>query len=225
MDEGQIEQSGGIFGKLIKRKPSKEVTTPSSNFEQEIFRGGVYHFDFDRELANSEGQYSSYKGWLDQHRTPDRAKRSLQDFIGSERHEIMWKQFFDGVIPKRWGETWHNPIRDLEEAGKRKVQLSELLVNAGVSHSHHLVVNEAGKNQRLNPKQLGLVLARDDIPAWNSDEVIASQKAKGMTKQEISKARKIASEIKARMRRKKTGQDKIEQPKPRLRSFDRNGGD
>ena len=225
MDEGQIEQSGGIFGRLIKRKSSKEITTPSSNFEQELFRGGVYHFDFDKELSNSEGDYRSYKGWLDKHRTPDRANRSLQDFIGSERHEIMWKQFFDGVIPKRWGEFWGNPMKDLEEAGKRKIQLSEPLVSAGVSHSHHLVANRAGKNQRLNPEQLGLILVRDDIPAWNSNEVLDAQKAKGMTGQEISKARKIASEIKARMRRKKTGQDKIEQPKPRLRSFNRSGGD
>ena len=54
MDKGQVEQSGDFLGKLMKVGSSKENTTPPSDFEQKLFRNGVYEFDFNAEIRKSE---------------------------------------------------------------------------------------------------------------------------------------------------------------------------
>lgn len=220
MEEGQTEQDGGFLNRIIKKGSSKELEKPKSNFEQELFRNGTYHFDFEAEIKKSETEYHHYQKWL-RNAQPFREQSSLQDFVGSERHEIMWKQFFDGAIPKSWGESWASVMDAVEEAGKRDVQLSDTLVNAGVSHSYHLVANRTGRNQRLSSQQLGLILAREDVPQWNSNEVVEAQRKRGMSDKELREAEKVAAEMRDKMRRKKAGQDKIEPPKKRLNPFNR----
>ena len=208
MGEDTGEKGLNIFKKILKQEPKKDLAPlqNSLDFEKNLFKDGVYLYDFEREIGKSENQYLSYQNWLSKTRNPQRAKESLNYFVGSERHEIMWKQAFSGKIPKSWGDVWYNVKKSFQEAGKQNVQLSPDLVNAGVSHSHHLVVNETGKSQNLSVEQLAVVIARKktkDIPEWNYDEIITSQENKGMTRTNLNDAIKIADELIDMMNKKK----------------------
>jgi hypothetical protein len=219
--EGDESFLSGGFGLSNTKDITPSHLTPS-DFEKSLFKDGVYHFDFDSEIRKSEGGYRSYQEWL-RRAQPSNEKSSLADFIGSERHGLLWKQYFNEHIPLPWGTVWYEVQHDFKEAGVRGIQLSKGLVDAGISHSHHLVVNEAGKSQRLNPVQLGLVLGRDDIPGWNSSEVIEAQKVKGMTAQEFEKANAIAREIRAKIRRTKDKEKQLTSPQPQLKSRNQGG--
>ena len=207
MDKAQVEQGGGFLRRLVKRDSSREIAKSTTDFEQELFKNGTYRFNFDVEIKKSESEYHKRQSRLRRAQLP-KEQSSLRDFVGKEGHELAWKQFFDGMVPKSWGESWTNVDNAFEEAGRRDVQLSEVLVNAGVSHYHPLVINRAGKNQRLTSDQLGLVLARGDIPRWNLKEVIKAQFVdRGMSVQEIREAEGIALEM--RKKEEEVEQDKI----------------
>lgn len=135
MDIIPSEKGRSFLSKILGPHDTKDITPlqNSSDFEKGLFQNGVYHFDFDTELHKSEKDYHIYQNWL-RRAQPWNEKSSLGDFVGSERHEVLWKQSFDGLIPKHWGEVWYNVMHDLEEAGKRGVQLNSVLVSAAVSH-------------------------------------------------------------------------------------------
>lgn len=223
MNAGDTEKGGNPLGKFFGTNIPKDITTAlSSDFEKELFRDGVYVFDFDKEVGRAEEHYHSKKEWLRHPAWVTRAQDMLADLVTSEQWELAWKQAFSGRIPKSW-YIWHGPMKAFEEAGKRNIQLSPTLVNAGVSHDHHLVVNEAGKSQKLSSEQLGLVLGRDDIPSWNSDQIIAAQRAKGMTKGEFDDARTYAAEVRELIIKAKSKRGKLPSPKPQLTSQNQGG--
>ena len=224
MDIGDTEKGGNFLSKILGSNSPKDLTPPKSDFERELFKDGVYEFDFDKEIKDSEHSYVRYRDWLQHPGWVSRAPAMLADFISSENWDLAWKQAFSGRVPKSWG-ILHGPMEAFPEAAKRNIQLSPTLVNAGVSHDHHLVVNETGKSQKLSPEQLGLVLGRDDIPPWNSDQVIAAQKAKGMTNQEFNEAEVYAAEVreKTRRARAKSKRGKLASPKLQLRSKNQGG--
>jgi hypothetical protein len=205
MGEDQKDR-GGKPGKLISRKPNEEIAVPSSDFEQKLFRKGTYKFDLQKELHKAELDSRRYQSWLREAQT-SQGESSLQDFVESEKHEILWKQSFDRRIPRSWGVSWTSVRRAFTEAGELGVQLSETLVNAGVSHPHHIVVICTGTNQRLHPEQLGLILARRDILSSNSSEVVNAQRKRGMSEQELVEAERIASEMKERTKKRRASID------------------
>lgn len=160
--------------------------------------------------------------WLRHPAWVTRAQGVLTDLISSERWDLAWKQAFSGKVPKSW-YIWHGVKDSFNEAGKRGIQLSPTLVNAGVSHDHHLVVNETGKSQKLSPEQLGLVLGRDDIPLWNSDQIITAQRDKGMTDKEFDEARAYAVEVREKIEEARHKRGKLDLPKPQLRNQNQGG--
>jgi len=168
---------------------SEEIVKRDLAFEQELFADGRYRFDREAEIRESELVISRYQSRL--------TRNTLEYFVNNQRHGLAWKRFFDGLIPRRWGESWASVGNDFEEAGRRNVQLNEVLVDAGVSHANNLVVNTAGVNQRLTIEQLSVVMARDDIPDWNLDEIVEAQRSKGMSNRELGEAEEIAKEMRA----------------------------
>lgn len=216
MDVGNTEKGENPLSKIFGSSAPKDLATvASSDFERDLFKDGVYEFDFDKEVDRASEHYQSKKEWLRHPMWVGRAQEVLVDLVTSEQWELAWKQAFSGRIPKSW-HIWHGPHHDFEEAGAKNVQLSPTLVNAGVSHDHHLVVNEAGKSQKLSPEQLGLVLGRDDIPPWNSNEIIAAQKAKGMISEEYEVAKAYAEKVRDLIRKAKSKRSKLPSPKPQL---------
>ncbi len=222
-DVGDTEKGGNSLSKIFGSSTPKDITTAtSSDFEKDLFKGGVYVFDFDREVSTAEKDYQGLKDWLRHPAWVSRAQGVLADLVTSKRWDLAWKQAFSGKIPKSWG-IWYGAQSAFEEAGKRGVQLTPTLVNAGVSHDHHLVANEAGKTQKLNPEQLGLVLGRDDIPTWNSNEIVAAQRAKGMTSGEYKEAMAYAAKIREMIRKAKSKREELPSPKPQLRNRNQGG--
>jgi hypothetical protein len=223
MNVGDTEKGGNPLSKIFGSNIPKDLATAnSSNFEKELFRDGVYVFDFDREVSTAENDHQSLKDWLRHPMWVSRAQGVLADLVTSKRWDLAWKQAFSGRIPKSWS-IWYGLTHSFEEAGKRGVQLSPTLVNAGVSHDHPLVVNEAGKSQKLSPEQLGLVLGRDDIPAWNSDQIIVAQRAKGMTNEEYQEARDYAVEVREKIEKARSTRSKSPSPKPQLKGQNQGG--
>ena len=202
MDVGKTEKGGNFLSKILRSNPTKNLTVPQSDFEKELFKDGAYAFDFDKEVQEAEGVYHRTTGWLHHRLEPDRVQNVLAGLASSESWDLAWKQAFSDRIPKNW-DVWGKVMVSFKEAGRRNIQLSPVLVNAGVSHDFPSVVYEAGKSQRLTPQQLGFVLGRDNLSQWISDRVIATQKAKGMTTQEYDRARAYAEKIKEIFRKTK----------------------
>lgn len=101
---------------------------------------------------------------------------------------LLWLNKFNGKIPRRWEAHWGNVIDDFEEAGKRRIQLSPTLVDAGVWHPHWVVVDAVFHTQRLTPEQMAIALSAD--PRFK-DELPNAQRALGVTEEDIQKAKII----------------------------------
>lgn len=223
MDSGNTEKGGNALGKIFGSSAPKDIVSANpTDFEKGLFKNGVYQFNFNKEIKESERHYHSTKDWLRHPEWVSRAQDVLADLVSSERWDLAWKQAFSGTIPKSWS-IWYGLTDSFKEAGKRDIQLSSTLINAGVSHDHHQVVNEAGKSQKLSPEQLGLVLGRDDIPSWNSDQIIKAQKAKGMTKDEYEEAQSYAKKVRELIRKAKSKRGKLPSPKSQLTSQNQGG--
>lgn len=182
----------------VLASPDAEMHLPISDYEQGLFANGVYTYDPNSEIDRAEDSIRSHSDWLKRAGwSEDRSSDSLNYDITHQRWELAWKQHFSGRVPKQW-RIWHGAMHDVEVAGERDVQLSDTLIDAAVSHSHHLVTNAAGKHQVLNTHQLAIAFARD-LPPWNLDEIVSSQIEKGMTQDQIREARKLSEEIRKRM--------------------------
>ena len=224
MDIVPSEKGGSFLSKILGSNSPKDLTPPTQpDFEKELFKNGVYQFDIDKEIQKSEEYYRSKKDWLRHPGWVSRAQDVLADLVSSESWDLAWKQAFSGKIPKSWA-IWYGLTDSFEKAGERNVQLSPTLVNAGISHTHHLVVNETGKNQKLTAEQLGLVLGRvDDIPPWNSEQIITAQKAKGMTQEEFRKAEEFAKVVREKIRKARSKRAQLTPPKPQLKDKNQGG--
>lgn len=199
LPEIQKPQSDSL--ELVLASPvSEAVANPTvTDFERGLFADGVYIFDPTAEHADAEGDIARSAEWYknnpywDEQRTTD----SLSRDIFQKRWELAWKQHFSGQVPKDW-EMWHAPMDDIEEAGRRGLQLSGTLIDAAVSHDHHLVTNKAGTLQDLNTHQLAIAFARE-LPPWNIGQIVETQLKRGMTDKQVSEARKMGEDIRKRM--------------------------
>lgn len=138
-----------------------------SAFEKELFREGV--FKFETPEVYLEG--------LDEYRRSSIKRMNL----------LPWLEYFNGKIPSRWEKYWGNITDDFERAKKVGVQLSYSLIEAGIYHPHWIVVDTVGKNQKLTPEQLAIVL--EVSPAqWFKEDIIKAQRKNGLTEENINKA-------------------------------------
>ncbi|MEI7521877.1 MAG: hypothetical protein WCJ86_00185 [Candidatus Saccharibacteria bacterium] len=186
---------------LVLASPVKEtLANPNvSDLERSMFTDGVYIFDPSTEHSVAEDDIASRAEWYknNPHWDEDRTRGSLSRDIVSKRWELAWKQHFSGQVPKDW-EMWYEPVQDIEEAGSRGVQLSGTLIDAAVSHDHHLVANKAGTLQGLNTHQLAVAFARG-LPAWNIGDIVEAQRQRGMSEEQIAEAKEMAVDIRRRM--------------------------
>lgn len=212
MDQGNGEPKRFSLTRIVQKFTGREVfSKPNADFEQALFKDGVYVFDFDKEVSRAEEDYASLKEWLQQPMWVTRAEGVLADMIGTEKWELAWKQTFSRQIPKDW-DIWHGPYRAFENAKKFGVQLSPVLVNAGVSNAIVHVVKEAGLGQKLNPQQLGLIIGREDLNPFVMKNIIAAQFSKGMTKNQYSEAEKYGAAIREKIRKARDEKKKFPLP-------------
>ena len=193
MDENAIEKSKEPAKDIIRRISREE-------FEEKLFSGGVYHFDFDRDARELKMDVVSFKAWCDNNPLWDEKRKadSLAIDVNDARYEFSWRNQFDGQIPKSW-LNWMSIRDDFEEAQKLGLQLSDDLINAGITHPLNIVANTVGKSQRLNMTQLVAVLARPNIAPWNEQEIISAQITKGLTQTDLREAQRRAEKIKVKM--------------------------
>lgn len=219
-----IEKSGGksFFSFLKPKKQDIVKSITRGEFEKNLFSGGVYHFDFDRDVRELEMDVMRTKAWYDSnpHWDEKRTADSMARDIDDARYELTWRNQFSGQIPRNW-VNWITISDDFEAAGKLGLQLSDELINAGITHPHHLVANTVGKSQRLNMTQLIAALARPGIPSWNEREIIDAQITKGLTQKELGEAQRRANEIKEKIRQEKKGKPQLRNPLPELTKGDK----
>jgi hypothetical protein len=182
---------------LVLASPRTElIEDPTlSEFERSLFSEGVYVFEPTIDYADAEGEIASSADWYDNNPYWDdeQTRDSINRDVFQKRWELAWKQHFSGKVPKDW-EMWHAPMDDIEEAGNRRIQLSSTLIDAAVSHDHHLVANKVGTLQDLNTHQLAIAFARE-LPPWNIGQIVEAQVKRGMSEEQVDEARKLAEEI------------------------------
>lgn len=177
-------------------KPTLPDRDIGSDFESQLFQDGTLDFDLDRYLTEATEDLKRSKDWYgnnpywDERRTAESMTRDMDDAT----YEMIWRKRFSGQIPRQW-HIWYNVKGDFEKARQLGVRMSENLVDAGVSHPHHLVANEVGIGQRLNTKQLAWIFVRPEFPNWNRSEILAAQKKMGVSEDDLRDAMRMADEV------------------------------
>lgn len=166
--------------------PSKEVI---SDFEKELFSSGTLDFDFDKYTSKVRKELKGEKNYTRQLWDDEgRIAETLAESLKSAEKEMIWATRFSGQIPKHW-DDWRNIWRDFENAKNINVQLSEVLIDAGLSHPNPNVANEVGENQKLNVKQIAQLF--QDHSYWHLEslqEILDYQIKIGVTEEDIQEA-------------------------------------
>lgn len=223
MSTPEIQQPQSDSPAVVLASPASEVVANPNvtDFERNLFADGVYVYNPAAELADAESDIARMTAWYRDNWDIQRAHDSLSDDVSQKRWELSWKQHFSGQVPKDW-EMWDAPMMDVEQAGKRGLQLSETLIDAAISHEHHLVANTAGTLQDLNTHQLAIAFARE-LPRWNIDEIVEAQVKRGMSGKQVAEARRMAEDIRKRMSKGtiqlRSETPEITQPTPRKRTI------
>jgi hypothetical protein len=170
---------------LILSSPPVEESHISNitDYERSLFDDGIYIIV---EYYNNHPSYKRQDGL------------SLEKEIIKKRWALAWGDRFNGQVPDGWAGGGSLVMQDIEEAGKRGIQLSTTLIDAAVSHRSDLVGRHAGVFQNLNTHQLAIIFARD-LPALAMSQVVEEQVKRGMTDEQLSEARKLAEIIRQRM--------------------------
>lgn len=127
--------------------PSKDL--PISNFERDLFIDGVYIFNPKEEKKNLKNILLEIRN-------------DNEYMVDLEITNYNWKLAFSGIIPKRW-EKFGNVVEDFERARNQKIQLSPMLVVAGITHCHPHVVHMAGITQELSGLQEDFIRKKYEI--------------------------------------------------------------
>lgn len=231
-DEGGAEQSpkGNLLQRFVRKTPDKVVPSNSSretqpDFESQLFRNGTLEFDFGQYMAEARQDLGRSQNWyennpyFDAKRTAESMARDMED----AKYEMIWRSRFSGQIPRSW-HIWYNVQGDFEKARAAGARLSETLVDAGVSHPHHLVANEVGKGQRLNTRQLAWLFVRPDFPNWNRDEILTAQRKMGVSENDLREAMKMADEVREQARKRGSGNITLKDASDNLNQKKLSGG-
>jgi hypothetical protein len=186
---------------LILSSPPVEESHISNitDYERSLFDDGIYIIDLSTELADAERDIAHTVEYYNNHPSYKRQDGlSLEKEIIKKRWALAWGDRFNGQVPDGWAGGGSLVMQDIEEAGKRGIQLSTTLIDAAVSHRSDLVGRHAGVFQNLNTHQLAIIFARD-LPALAMSQVVEEQVKRGMTDEQLSEARKLAEIIRQRM--------------------------
>ena len=215
-DEGGAELSpkGNFIQRFVRRTPDKPAVPPREvqpDFESQLFRNGTLDFDFNKYMAEAREDLGRSQNWYENNPYWD-AKRTAESMardMGDAKYEMIWRSRFSGQIPRQW-HIWYNVKGDFEKARAVGARLSEMLVDAGLSHPHHLVANEVEKGQRLNTKQLAWLFVRPDFPNWNRDEILAAQRKMDVSEDDLREAMRMADEVRNEARKRGSGSYTLE---------------
>lgn len=105
---------------------------------------------------------------------------------GKEMETVIWLEHFKGRVPARW-DRWGDIIGDFGKAKEASVQLSPTLIDAGVTHWHHVVVATVAKTQRLTPIQIAMALEAGDAK-WFREDILNGQEEMGTPIEDIREA-------------------------------------
>ncbi len=175
----------------------------SAQFEQELFREGKLHFNFD-DYAQKTRRYLKktedfcQEGYFDENISAEMMAREYEYAYQG----LVWRQRFSGEVPKSW-DIWYNTKKDFEKAKEEKVRLSSKLIDAGITYPHHIVALEVAKSQILNLRQLTWVFVRPDLPGWARSKIFESQLKKGVNEETIEAAKKKAEEVREKIRKER----------------------
>ena len=202
MDESESGFLDKIKSLIVKKPVRQDLSTedmPSdADFERSLFEGGAMKFDLDKDIPDVGRHFMDRRRWYDEHPTWSQEWKTegVVRLMEEGQFDLAWRQHFGGRIPERW-KTWYSAKDDFEAAQNRGIQLSKDLVDAGISHPHHLVANSAGLSQSLNLNQLAMVMARPAMPQWNIDQIVESQRKMGVPESVIKAARDMAERTKS----------------------------
>lgn len=198
------------MGEIVKKLTREE-------FEERIFAGGVYHFDFEKSVKEL-GLVLLIKqewSWQNTYWSMEKVTEYIQEEMDFAGYQLGWRAQFDGKIPKSWLD-WRDAMNDFIEVQNLGFQLSDNLINAGVTYPYNMVAEAVGISQRLNETQLTAILARPGMLQLSIDEIIEAQFAKGLTEDILRKAQARAEEIKRAAKNKMRNKNQLREPWPEL---------
>jgi hypothetical protein len=189
---------------LIERFRDVSSELRHAAFEQKLFRGGALRFDYDEYASEALAEYHERKQW---YRKVGWSSNLTESSLAVKRadiiHTMKWQQYFDGRVPRLW-DRYHYKRADsnvkaaFEDAGGKGIQLSETLVDAGVSYDHRIIAEAAGVNQHLNETELTFLFARGDVPKGS---IKSAQREKGVSEEDIMHAEQLARDVQVKEKR------------------------
>jgi hypothetical protein len=196
----------------------EENATLKCNFERDLFRSGTLDFNLEKYVVEANKSLERTRQWYgqggwDEKRAAESFARDIQD----AHYDLIWQQSFSGKVPRHW-DIWYNVQNDFEKAREQKATLSPTLVDAGISHPHHLVANAVGKGQRLDARQIAWLFVRPDFPEWNREQIIAAQRDMGVKDEDIQAGMRMAEEVRGSMKEKGSGGFSLDDPYSRTLS-------
>jgi hypothetical protein len=189
---------------LIERFRDVSSELRHAAFEQKFFRGGKLRFDYDEYASEALAEYHERKQWYRKAGwSPDLTESALAIDRANILYIMKWQQYFDGHVPRNWDIYNHkradsNVETVFEEAGRKGIQLSRTLIDAGVSYDHPFIAEAVVENQRLNETQLAFLYARGNVPEGS---ILSAQREKGVSREENSRAWQIARDIRVKEKR------------------------
>lgn len=144
-----------------------EPNKPTSDFEKRLFAEGVTSLTPGTDLDRMVDDFLHIPPEIS---INEPSEGSVDSLIRMQTELLPWLYRFRGRIPKRWVH-WYDVMSDFGEASSQKVQLSEVLVDAGISHPDGRIVLIAGTTQYLTKTMLRRVANNLDLPEYIRSEV------------------------------------------------------
>jgi hypothetical protein len=146
-----------------------------SSFEAKLFSQGTYVYDEAQVEAEGRKKLSQFQEMLDESgRTLDKKDESLSTHFRVRAKNRRWLRLYSNRIPSSWTD-YGKMFDDVQHANKRKIQLSEGLLDAVIAHPTWYVIMEAATSQKLTPEQIEVVRRADGIASYNFEEITQAQ--------------------------------------------------
>lgn len=193
--------------------------TPAADYEASLFQDGT--LDATPQQVIEEGL--EFHRWNEKLNTPHDqnmdsnlpvksgssaeglAAQYIEPITDNERqrvlHQIAWVNRFRGLVPKSWSDWW-NVETDISIACERGIQLSPELVTAAIAHRQDDIVAKTARGQQLSVDQLAWALFQLPSVIYDPQEIIGIQAGKGMSADDIEKAREMAEDLKNQFKTK-----------------------
>ncbi len=136
--------------------------------------------------------------------TPVNWNRSKLEQVWEVKYHQWWRKKYSRYVPKDWMSNGSvRPIVNCLLKASEENPLSKKQIEAAINFPDSNVTLVVSKNLKLSPEQLALVLSHPvvsrknigDLHEYFAAPAIDAQKKKGMTDEDIEKAKKIARDI------------------------------